>query len=76
LRKIVIIFLVAMLCAGGVAFAAWRIIDDGGDEGVTPAVAESDSFQVQLEETISGDEVSGEETASTGSADVSSVEDP
>ncbi|MBN2026743.1 MAG: hypothetical protein JW854_08310 [Actinobacteria bacterium] len=53
MRKVVIILTVLLLCAGGVAFAAWSIVDDGGDNNTAVVNVEGESFESQLEETTS-----------------------
>jgi hypothetical protein len=68
----VVILVVVMLCLGGVALAAWRIIDDGGDNNSASAAVEGDSFQSRLEETADAEEVN---TAGTESAEEESGAD-
>lgn len=51
MRKIVIIVLAVMMCAGGVAVAAWRMSDGGSEE--PKAATEASSYKYQLEETTS-----------------------
>ena len=64
MRKTVIVLVAILLCAGGVAVAAWRIADDGGDENTASASLEGESFQLQLEETTS--EQAAEDSATGG----------
>ncbi len=66
MRKVVVILVVVMLCLGGVALAAWRIIDDKGDNGTASAAAEGDSFQSRLEETAGDDEANVADTSADG----------
>ena len=75
MRKLVIILVVVLLCAGGVAFAAWRIVDDGGDEKAASASVEGESFQSQLEETASEEQAGSDNTAAAeGEVDSSDSE--
>jgi len=62
LRKVLIIILVIMLCAGGAAIAAWKIVDDGGQEQVAAGSEQVDSYKSQLEDTAASQE-SGPDTA-------------
>ncbi|MEW6554199.1 MAG: hypothetical protein AB1384_07940 [Actinomycetota bacterium] len=56
MRKVVVILMVVLVCAGGVALAAWRITDDEGDESTAVSGGEGTSFQSELEETTSAQE--------------------
>ena len=68
LRKIVIIAVVALLCAGGVALAAWKVRDEGRGQKPAQAALEAEPFQHELEEATSVDEPAdaGEATAREG----------
>ena len=72
MRKTVIILVVIMLCAGGVAIAAWRIADDEGGNEAAAVSEEGTSFQSELEETTS----TGEESVSSGDAAAGDAENP
>jgi len=72
MRKLVVILAVVALFAGGVALAAWRIADDGGDNKAASSSVEGTSFQSELEETTSAQEAAVE----SGDAAAADVEDP
>lgn len=74
MRKLIVFFALAILLAGGVAVAAWRIMDDGGDENTAVEGAEAVSFKSDLEETTSVEDAEAE--GSTSSADSTAAADP
>jgi hypothetical protein len=59
LRKFAILLVAVFLCAGGIAIAAWRIVDGGGEGKASTAAAEGKTFQAELQETVSSDGEAG-----------------
>jgi hypothetical protein len=71
MRKLVVILAVVLLCAGGVALAAWRIIDDEGDDKAATAGGEGTSFQSELETTTAQEEAVNSGDAAAGDVESS-----
>jgi hypothetical protein len=76
LRKLVIVLVVVFLGVGGVAFAAWRIMDDGDAKQEDSTALQGNTFQSELEQATESDIDAGSsaagqqdaEAADTGSA--------
>ncbi len=66
MRKLFVILVVVILCAGGAALAAWRIVDDGGDEQAVSAGEVGTSFKSELEEAASAQEEAPDDGSSAG----------
>ncbi|MBC7229626.1 MAG: hypothetical protein H5T74_04435 [Actinobacteria bacterium] len=77
MKKVIIVVLVAVLCAGGVVVAAWRMTGDGAGEGAAASADEptGDSFQHRLAEVVSteGEAQGAEEPGEAGEASASDL---
>lgn len=79
MRKLVVVLTLVFLCAGGLAVAAWKIVDSGESSQGSSDITQGETFQSRLAEATGPDtgsqatEAQGEEgseaTASSGSAE-------